>query len=270
MGLSQVVVIGDLAHHPRGRNLKVSFGAEPGDVPPPAGVVIVFGRDIQTKVEMAAELIKWAIEPGRLLLVVPPFSVGNFAAPVPWEVRRLSPIAGGETPLSQILAVERLHEFRGALIPIERVGGAIITAGWRKHPAAGMVVWTALPLWSLTALDHPGDCTAWLEQIYAQCGKPVETEDSAKGLAEQELSESEWTMLLYLCTGPYSSKEEALRALSESPLFHIEADRVQETWCGLEKRHLVEAGALTAAGNSLVDESRYAAYAKELRRMKHG
>ncbi|WP_214171693.1 hypothetical protein [Geoanaerobacter pelophilus] len=270
MGLVSVITVGELASHPRCRNLKVSFGAEPGDMPPHTGVAIVFGKDFKTSPERAAEWTTWAMEPGRLLLMVPPYSVGNFVMPVPWEVRRLTPIAGGETPLSQLLAAERLHEFRGALVPLERVGGAIITAGWRKHPASGMVVWTALPLWSLTVLDHPGDCAAWLKDIFTQCGKPVDAEDAAKQLEDQELTESEWTMLLHLCTGPYSSKEEALSTLSESQLFRMPAGRSQETWCRLEQRGLVESGALSPAGISLVEESRYAAYAKELRRMKHG
>ena len=267
---SHVIAVGDLARHPRGRNLEVSFKAALGNVPPQAGVAIVFGRDFQTSPEKAADLVKWAIEPGRLLLVVPPFSVGDNAVPVPWEVRRLTTIAGGETQLSELLASERMYEFRGALTPLERVGGAIITAGWRKHPVSGMVVWTALPLWSLTALDHPGDCAVWLEKIFSQCGKPSEVEGIAHSLEDQALTDPEWTMLLHFCIGPYSSKEVALSTLIESRLFRMSAERAQETCGRLEQRGLVEGGALTTEGISLVENSQYAAYAKELRRMKHG
>ena len=75
---------GHLADHGRGRNLAVSFGARPTVSLPDAGAVIVFAKQFQVDQAQAGQWCEWALTPGRLLIVTPPFKKGACDVPVRW------------------------------------------------------------------------------------------------------------------------------------------------------------------------------------------
>ncbi len=139
-GSRQSYLGGSLGTHARGRTLAASFGAAACDTLPVSGTLFVLGKELQASGEKARAWVAWAAEPGRVLVAVPPFGREPCDVPAPWEVRRAEPLAGGETALGKLLARERRHEIRGQLLPLERTAGQVVTAGWRKHPAAGLVV----------------------------------------------------------------------------------------------------------------------------------
>lgn len=267
--LPNIVLLGDLAGHPRGRNLGVSFHAEQAEAPPKAGAVLVFGKEFQTNPERAAQWVLWANAPGRLLILLPPYLPGACETPLHWEVCRSEPMAGGETSLSRMLASERIYEFRGGLLPLERVGGALITAGWRKHTAAGLVVWTALPLWSLTVLDHREACRAWIEDLLAQCGRPTAPKSPETESNEITLTKEEWIMLLHLCAGSFAGDAEALAGLNGSQVIHLELGTAKNVLTQLREKGLTLGGKLTPAAEKMLEVSPYAAFARELRRLSH-
>jgi hypothetical protein len=267
-----VLLEGSLASHARGRTLAVSFGAVTESELPPAGCALVLGKDFQGDDALAQRLVAWAVSPGRLLVVLPPFARDACDVPVGWEPRRTESVAGGETALGRLLAGERRHEIRGRLVPFEKTGGSVVTAGWRKHPAAGLVVITALPIWSLTALDHTAECREWLTELYGQAGtaptvqeEEQTAESDAAGYAP---TADEWTLLLHLCTGPYANDAAAFDALARSAVHRLAPDAATSAHISLSAAGLVDGGSLTQAGDHALLDGPYAPYARALRRSR--
>lgn len=260
-------LVGSLGSHARGRTLALSIGAKAGELPT-SGVVLAFAKDFQENAVRGAEVLAWVERPGRLLVLVPPFGKGPTAVPVEWEARRTEPLAGGDTKLAALLARERQHELRGALLSLERSGGQMVTGGWRRHPAAGLLVITTLPLWSLHTLDHRDLVREWLEVQLASAGDPLPEETAAPSAAQLEARD--WAILLHLCRGPFASAEAAVAALVESAVHRVEAADPRAVLCALERRGLADGGRLTDVGVQLLDESPYAAYAQAFRSAAHG
>lgn len=261
------ILLGELGGHARGKTLARVLGAIAGRLPD-AGVVFGFGRAFQDSVDHAAECLEWANRPGRALVLLPPFAKEPCKAPVAWEARRTEPLASGETPLARALAAERTFELRGNLVPMERAGTQVVTATWRRHPAAGVLIVTALPLWSLRAIEHQDECLAWVEAIVRLAGTPLPEVTSTPDEALVP-TPAEWTLLLHLCGGGYASGADALDALARSPTFTLDRSLAQAAWTRLGDAGLVADGAITPRGDELLNKSSYSAYARTLRRMRH-
>lgn len=262
------VLLGELAHHARGRTLAAAVGAMPGE-PPAHGVALALGKDAQQHKDQLAHWVDWAREPGRVLVLVPPFGRGACDAPVPWEARRVDPLASAAAELGRALARERQHELRGELVPMERVAGQVVTGAWRRHPTAGLVVVTTLPLWSLLVLDHRAALRAWLEDFVAQAGAPRGATE-APVLAAFQPEPDDWTLLLHLCTGPFSTDDAALAALAGSPVFRVDGRSARAALDRIQAAGWAKDGALTAEGGDALAASPYALHARALARMSHG
>lgn len=261
---------GGLARHARGRTLTATFEAEVGQELPTSGALFVLGKEFQAVGEHRRSWLEWATTPGRALVILPPFDRGLCEQPVPWEARTVEALAGGETGLGRSLARERAHEIRGRLLALERAAGQMVTAGWRKHPTAGLVVITALPVWSLTALDHRDACRAWLDDLMRQAGAapemPIRSAERSPDLPERAPTQDEWTMLLHLCTGPFPTNEAALEALARSNIHTLPAESAAIAINGLAELQFVESGNLTGSGERALLAGPYSAYARALRR----
>jgi hypothetical protein len=263
-------LLGELGGHARGKTLIAALGATAGD-PPSSGVALAFGKEAQLSAPALDVWVTWAQEPGRVLVLMPPFQRGVCAVPTDWEARRAEPLAGGETELGRVLARDRQHELRGELIPQERVGGQVVTACWRRHPAAGLVVITALPLWSLIVLDHNKPLQDWVDEQVKQAGAPRRVASSPAPVSSPfSPGPDDWTLLLHLCTGPFPDPATALAALERSNVHSIEGPRATRALQRLIAAGLVEGGALNAAGEGALRASPFAAHARALRRMHHG
>jgi|GEM_PF-720028 len=279
-------ITGALASHARGRTLAASFGAvlcgaasfgaaspglSPSESLPRVGVLFVMGKEFQDDHNAADAWLTWAAKPGRLLVVGPPFRRGPCDVPASWEARPAETLAGGETELGKRLARERKHEIRGSMLPLERNAGQVITAGWRRHPAAGLVAITTLPLWSLSALDHRTACKDWLSSLLEQAGRPPadeasQPETAGVSQAERNPTPDEWAFLLHLCTGPFENEESALSALARSAVHQFAPGCAREALRDLVDLGYATNGNLTAKGERVLLDGPYAAYARALRR----
>ncbi|MBL9106387.1 MAG: hypothetical protein JNL82_36025 [Myxococcales bacterium] len=262
------VLLGELGHHARGRTLVAAVDAASGD-PPPHGVALAFGKDAQQHTDQLARWVDWAREPGCVLVLMPPFQRGSCDVPTPWEARRADPLAGGEGQLGRTLARERQYELRGDLVPIERVAGQVVTGAWRRHPTAGLVVITTLPLWSLLVLDHRAALRAWLEDLLVQAGVPRAVTEAPVPEAFQP-SLDDWTLLLHLCTGPYVDGRAALAALANSDVFRVDGPTAAAALARVQSAGWAKGGALTNEGRQALVASPYALHARDLSRMSHG
>ena len=261
---------GILASHARGQTLSASFGATSCESLPDGGAVFALGTEFQGDSTAAGKWIEWAVKPGRVLVVVPPFGRGPCGTPTLWEARSTETLAGGETELGKILARERRYEIRGRLLPLERNAGQVITAGWRKHPTAGLVVITALPLWSLSVLDHRPACVAWLATLMEQAGQRTQEASSPGETSTSRIvrtpTPDEWTFLLHLCTGLFDSEDAAVKALAHSTVHRLSEERAVAAQRGLVDLGYAKDGALTSEGDQALLGSPYATFSRALRR----
>jgi hypothetical protein len=262
-------LLGELAGHARGKTLIAALGAEGGDLPP-HGVTLAFGKEAQRSPELLRAWVQWAQDPGRVLVLLPPFQQEVCQDPTRWEARHVDPLAGGETELGRVLARDRRHELRGELIPLERVGGQVVTAFWRRHPAAGMVVITALPLWSLLVLDHRRPLQDWVEDLVKLAGSPRQVATPpASGPTNFSPGPDDWTLLLHLCTGPFVDAEGALAALAGSSIHRLDHERASQAFGRCHIAGFVSGGSLTQAGEALLLAGPFSAHTRALRRMSH-
>ncbi len=250
-----------LANTARGKTLEMSFRAKAAQTPPASGVLIVPARAFADRESDVETWLHWANEPGRLLVVVPPFSPVQNTRPVSWQAVKTGAGADDASGLAKILADERRHEIKGRLLDLESQAGQVITAGWQKHPDAGLILITALPLCSLTLMDHPEPCGQWLANHYQRAGRLRAPKAKVK-----EISGEHWTVLLFLCTGPHNSREAALKALALSDLFEMEAEKAKTALKDLESAGLAQEAQLTKKGERLLRQSPYATYLFNLRR----
>jgi hypothetical protein len=258
-------LLGTLGQHARGRTLAAIVGAEAGPLPE-SGVAMAFAKEAQRSPEVLAEWVRWTHAPGCLFILVPPFLRGSCDFPKPWEATWVEALAGGETALGRALARERQHELRGELLPLERVGGQVITAGWRRHPAAGWVVITTLPLWSLIGLDHREEAVAWVQELLDQAGSP-RTNTGAPESTTFLPESPDWTVLLHLCTSKFANEQLALDELQASRIFHIDQDEARMAMSRLVAAGWVGGGSLTPAGRNALVTGPYAHHARTLVRM---
>ena len=262
-----VVLLGELGAHARGKTLTAAIGARAGDLPS-RGLALAFAKEGQEHVDRLGTWAEWAREPGRVLVLVPPFLRGACVVPTAWEARRAEPLAGGETELGRSLARERQHDLRGDLVPAERVAGQVVTGLWRRHPTAGMFVVTTLPLWSLLVLEHRAALRTWLDELVGQAGEP-RAHAEPDGPAAFQPSPADWTVLLHLCTGPYLDRPAALHALATSTVLRLDASTAGASLSRAELAGWAEGGSLTDAGREALNRGPYALQARALARMPH-
>jgi hypothetical protein len=262
------VLLGELGTHARGKTLIVAAQAVPGDVPA-SGVALAFGKEGQEHRDRLESWVDWAREPGRALVLLPPFQRGLCEVPIPWEARWSDALAGGESEIGRLLARERQFELWGELIPVERVAGQVVTGQWRRHPNAGVVLVTTLPLWSLAALDHRPALRTWLDAAVALSGTPRPAQELTVPTTFQP-APTDWTVLLHLCTGPYPNESAALEALAASRLLRIDASLAAVALGRIQSAGWALGGALTEAGRHALSTGPYSIHARELMRMSHG
>ena len=255
---------GTLARHARRLTLSATLGAEAVDLPG-LGTAVAFAKDFQAEEDLASAWLSWVDKPGRLLLLVPPFGKGGCGRPVTWEARRCEALAGSETELGRVLARERQHELRGGLMPLDRSAGQVLTGCWRRHPLSGLVVVTALPVWSLLSLEHREAARSWMADLYAQAGTPTADEDEESPSSEV-LGGDDWTLLLHLAGSAFSTREEALDALASSAQFTLPPETAQAAMGRLARQGLIDGAGLTARGESALVASPYGAWLREIRR----
>lgn len=264
---------GKLAHQRRGKILLESTQAVSTDkLGDKTGVVLAFGHDYQeipTKAQ--EEWVQWTQEPGRTLLLVPPFISGVCQYPISWEIK---PFESVQLPAGSILkntlAKEVRYELCGRLQIAKEVESVwaddrVHTGFFRKHPHSGIFAVTCLPLWSMTFLDNKKELIQWLGQLHQLAGNPTAKAETPSAF---ELRLEHYTILLHTASGPFSSKKETLIAFAASPVFQLDLELAAQAFDELEQQGFLVAGAITQPGMDALANSPYAAYANALVALK--
>jgi hypothetical protein len=261
-----------LAHHRRGRILKTVVRAQPADgMPVGNGIYLLFGSDFQEASEATQRAwITWSQEPGRVLLVIPPFKSMDCLLPTPWAVkRRQDLVTAKQDVFLNALASEVQYQLQGDLQIAHQAGGtwddqSLCTAYYRKHPHSGIFAITCLPLWSLLILDWESALHQWLDSLFHIVGNSNWTEQAKPEIPAFSPSVDHFTLLLHLLTADFNSDVEALEALPHSTIFSLDSSQAAHCLNDLETHGLVSGGNVTDAGRQLLRQSQYAPYAEEL------
>ena len=88
-------------------------------------MVLAFAEAFQGAEEgVQARLIEWTRTPGRLLLLLPPFTAAACERPVPWRAERMESAPHGGEGLAKLLAPEVAYRLTGKLqtpaVPAQR------------------------------------------------------------------------------------------------------------------------------------------------------
>ena len=273
-----------LANHRRGRLLSKLLKAEASENSlPDAGLLLMPGQEFQNLApQQQEEFFSWCSQPGRTLLLIPPFSEKQVAESelVDWRFSyRESPAATDEDSLSGVLADEvnlSLQGTEGAFDSEHDHQWLDLSPNcryWKKHAGTGVFAATVLPLWSISLLGHGELLQSWLEHIHSHAGK---ASDSAKSAADQQnevvIMDADYTTMVCIqgwSCQTLSDLTKKLYATGGIPIFSIEQDALDESLKRLKQAKYLVADEslinLSEAGVSALEASPYLAYVDSLR-----
>lgn len=267
-----VMLMGKLAGHARGRTLSSSVGGvSGGDEPRGNGLIMAFGSEFQDgSGHVQNRIVEWSFQPGRTLLLLPPLKLEECRVPVPWRVIHAGTIDSSKNKgLSRLLSAEIKYELITDMQPARSIDGewsrgGVNTAYYKKHPNSGVFAVTALPIWSLTTLDHLQQLRDWLTHLHSLSGQPIEQAESAEEEACLTLSPDHYALMLHLVSGHWKNRQSALRSLQESVVLALVEVRASECMADLENNGLANDGRLSEKGRMALNASPYKAYAATL------
>lgn len=264
-------LIGKLADSPRGKRLLKSLSATPApELPTGPGVGFGIGQDYQTRTPAEQrQWLKWAAQPGCALLLVPPFQTAVRHEPNGWEMASLDKTPSLDATAHTVLRLTQpelnVSVARGLTRTLNAAldGPSTTQLGglFRKHPDSGIFAVTAVPVWSLALADHVAALAEWLASWLGLAGRAPAAEAPAT-LPGFEPTQSHFSVLLYLASGRFFSRAEALEALAWNDTFELSGEEVPLLLDGLEAAGLIAGGALSDAGRRALLESPYRRYAE--------
>lgn len=267
---TRVWLYGKLAKGSRARVLNMTTGAELADgFPDESGILCLSGDDFLTA-ECEQALLSWIQEAGRMALITPPFTAGNYEGAFHWSVqfenyREKTGFRG----LSGFLADEIQYRLSGDFLT-EQIGslqaenGSLMVGYYRPRLVTGILAFTVLPIWSLRTLDKPELLQKWLERLYEQAGQ----KQSRPVATKRALQPLHFSLLLHLASGVFESQAAACAALENSTVFNITPQKGQALCHELLEMGLVAGAELTADGQKVLAESPYAVYLSALKEGK--
>jgi len=171
----------DLYDHRRGRFLASILDIQPlpANSLPDFGFVLMAGEAFQESINMQETCLSWTRQPGRCLLLLPPFKVGRLTDGLDWTIGFTSgpQIAPDNNPLVQLISQEVMYQLDG------NDGSSDSGAGhyWNDHSPhtryrkafanSGLIAVTVLPLWSISLMEHADQVLSFLSWFSKQIGK---------------------------------------------------------------------------------------------------
>lgn len=263
-----VWLYGRIGEGRRQRILGMTLQAESvAELPVESGVLVVLGEDFVLE-ERRTPLLQWIQEPGRLLLVVPPFQPGPQEIPVRWTVEYADSLQKGGSGLAALLASEVQYRLLGDFLtdhisPMQFAGQTLAVGYYRPRITTGVLAVTVLPIWSLRTVDHPKLSQDWLTQLYALAGRPRETAKQVQ--TGPNLTPLYFSMLLHLASREYATLEEALDSLESSPIFKISREQGKRLCADLAEFGYITKASLSETGRETLNKSPYAIYLTPLK-----
>jgi hypothetical protein len=270
-----------LADHRRGRFLATELHASvarDGDLGelPGEGMMLMIGKDFQLQDEAGRNrLLAWCGQPGRSLVLLPPYQVGELQPGLDWRVglRDAAPEATGVAVVDAVRG-EASFELHG------RDGGFSSEAGqqwpdfgintrfWKQHTGSGVFAATCLPLWSISLLGKGAAVSDWLLGIHRLAGAPtVDADDALNATAAEALQATDYAVMVCIFGWREPDPQRLMKRVAAQPLpvVELEPGRLAKATEGLRAAGMLAATGLSERGEAALRASPYWGYAQSLR-----
>jgi hypothetical protein len=269
--MSAIHIIGKLADNPRGKRLQKYLAASLSiDRPEGTGICLAGGQDYQAKTPAEQRSwLAWAAHPGNALLLVPPFQTAVRHEPNNWEISSLDGPPAFDSSAHQVLQLTQ-QEISASLTrglaptmnPLIDGGTRMQLSGlFRKRPDSGIFAATVVPVWSLALADHIPALLDWLSEWKSLAGRPSIDADFAE-LGAFEPSQLHYSLMLYLASGSFPDRAEALAALEWNDTFDFSGRDVGSLLDDMTAARWVSNATLTDLGRNALMTSPYRAFAE--------
>ncbi len=262
-----------LAGQRRGRFLQGLLEASCTDGLPDSGCLLMLGEQFQQLASAQAEWLRWAKQPGCVLLLLPPYQAGSVVDSLDWQVQytRQPPVAANGV-LPGLLAAEVMFALQGKQGGFEHHLGhewedhAVNTRYWKVHSNSGLMAATVLPLWSVSLLDQGTALKGWLGDLYQMAGKTAPPQVEVAGQAAPVLLPHDFTVLVCCYAWQLATSVALQTRLQQAsiPLFNFQGVDVGESFSRLIQVGLLDTAGLTDAGLVALQSSPYWPYATHL------
>lgn len=264
-----------LAGHRHGRFFISQLDAAPADDYPHSGLLLMHGKVFQDQDTSQQEILwEWASQPGRTLLLLPPYKSGEVFKRLDWLVaaREGTPVSNdGIVP--DTLCSEVTLSLTGNDGEFDRTLGhqwkdyTINTRFIKQHHGTGVFSATTLPLWSISLLDHARETLDWLESLMALAGHAAAEETTALQAKGVQLQPTDYTLMVCMRAWDLYSAESVTSVLSQGKfsLISIPELDVVEGIRRLKTLGLIDDNGLTDLGVDTLNESPYGHYVQVLK-----
>lgn len=235
---------------------------------PEHDLVIMAGEDFSLGADQTRYL-EWLQNPGRVLLLLPPFSEQPLIRDhfVDWLI---APCSKGNLSSSDPLVEYLIPEIEmsvsghyGDSMPAHSFDNGILhTRYFRKYSNSGMLVVTCLPLWSITLLGHSSLAKDWLAWFINHAG---EAKPAIKKSAEFKLSANDLNLLL--CTYAFTTSDltYVIECNKKYALFNLQKLNAHVQWPVLFEHGYLDDQGITQKGQLVLETSPYWPYACALK-----
>lgn len=264
----------ELRAHRRGRFLAslLAIRSSSEQALPKSGFVFMTGEQLQASPELQAECISWARQPGCSLLLLPPYKAGSIFRSLDWVIELTSsPLANApQDSLETILAGELSHMLQG--LDGACSSGALLgdhachTRYWKAHSNSGLIAVTALPLWSISLLDHADKVLAFLAELDKYTGKP--SASIPKDEPQKNTLHPQDVTVMVCCYGFDLATADGLSDRLHRyvvPLLNLASFDLPESINRLRRGGLLDDNGLTETGLAFLQASKYWSFAENLK-----
>jgi hypothetical protein len=265
----------ELQAHRRGRFLASLLGiSQTSELGlPKSGFVLMTGEALQASRETQEECAAWVRQPGRSLLLLPPYQEGIVIHFLDWvvELAPSSSAAVNQASLMSRLAGEMTYNLRGMdgaytedMLPGELT---CYTRYWKAHSNSGLLAATTLPIWSISLLDQAALVHDFLANIETHCGLPSVSAKEIKPQEDDAIRPEDATVLVCSYGFNVATAEGLLSKLKTYavPLLNLASFDLPESMVRLRNAGLINDNGLTEQGMAHLMGCKYWAFAESLR-----
>jgi len=266
-----------LTDHRRGRFLMTQLDAVAMvDELPVAGVLLMIGSDFQGMNKADQKVLwQWCRQPGRTLLLLPPYQEGAIFNDLDWKItfRDQLPDPNG-TPVADKLTDETTYQIEGRDGEFDKSSGhqwgdfSVNTRYLKQNSGSGVFAATTLPLWSIALLDAAEPTLQWITKLSQLAGKPAGPMAASNGDdARVDLTGQELAAMVMVYGWSTSDADELRHALAAQavPIMSINEQIMTTLLQRLSSSGYLAAQGLSEKGLQALKSSAYWGYALSLR-----
>ena len=268
----------DLHAHRRGRFLSSILDVEPlpeGRLPD-NGFLLMGGEPFQDAGDQQQDYLAWARQPGRALLLLPPYKEGRLFTALDWEIGFASgqQMAADPDSLAHVVEQEVMFRLEGNDGSSDKAAGHLWadhsshTRYWKAYANSGLVAATTLPLWSISLMNHANLVLAFLGWLNGQTGKVSAAKSTTVERDIKPVLMPQDNTIMVCCYGLAVTSavqmSEAIRQCA-TPFLNVAEFNLPESFNRLKAQGFLGETGLTAEGLAYLQASNYWAFAEHLK-----